>query len=385
MSDIQQLKSFTRVFHKSSEVTVNANTMYILLTGEVGVYKKEMAGNRRQVLSIRSGNYLTKAGQISSQDLLYIALTDVIIFEINKENAFEFLLLQPEYVMTLVKAICKPENMLNNLLKPPTEKAPADTIKANENTKIVPHAENMITNDEAQLFPEGHGDYQLPLADMNKDVLYEKEFECPICRHRFKTLAIKSYKLVPAGTDGDMRVRYKGIEPIYYDISSCPNCLFSAPKLNFPKAKKPKDFLNRKLDSLKPTLNLSSGFELDTYTVFAGYYLSLICAPLCFDNSQIITANLWMKLHRIYSDCSDDKMEKMAAEKALEAYMFSYQNLSIPLDQEPQLWLMIGEINYKLGNYKAARDFFFKVKTNKLSSKVQKDHVDDRINCLRGK
>lgn len=67
-----------------------------------------------------------------------------------------------------------------------------------------------------------------------KDFIYEKSFECPVCNKEFKDLVVKTGKARMVKQDKDLRPIFSGIDTIKYDIVSCPNCGYSALAKNFP-------------------------------------------------------------------------------------------------------------------------------------------------------
>lgn len=63
---------------------------------------------------------------------------------------------------------------------------------------------------------------------MEKDLIYDRAFDCPVCASKIKSKIMKSGKAKLVGTDSDLRPKYEGIDPIKYDVILCPKCGFSA-------------------------------------------------------------------------------------------------------------------------------------------------------------
>lgn len=55
-------------------------------------------------------------------------------------------------------------------------------------------------------------------------LLFEKSYQCPVCDKEFKSKTVRTGKAKLLGTDFDLRARYQGIDPLKYDIVSCPKC-----------------------------------------------------------------------------------------------------------------------------------------------------------------
>jgi len=61
-----------------------------------------------------------------------------------------------------------------------------------------------------------------------KDFLFEKTFECPVCYKTFKESKVKTGKARLVKQDKDLRPIYQGVDAGKYDITSCPHCGYSA-------------------------------------------------------------------------------------------------------------------------------------------------------------
>ena len=251
------------------------------------------------------------------------------------------------------------------------------------NANVAP-ASNETFFDNGKLFPDNHGDYVLPLSNNNESLVYTVVIKCPVCGLEFERLGIFSSKLRRKGTDPDSRERYVYIEPLYYEIITCPQCLLSADLRTFSEtAASMRDRLAKLVEPLKEFPNIKLGRERDTFSVFAGYYLSLLSAPLLHFNHQVKTGGLWLKLSRLYSDCNDEKMERFAIEKSFEDYQYANNNLRLNDQQTIQVSYVLGELNFKLGNLEAARNAFFEVKSNKTVTAVLKRQAENRMEEIR--
>lgn len=60
------------------------------------------------------------------------------------------------------------------------------------------------------------------------DYLFDKVYECPVCYGQIKARTMKVGKARLLHTDMDLRPVYENIEPIKYDVISCPHCGYSA-------------------------------------------------------------------------------------------------------------------------------------------------------------
>lgn len=61
-----------------------------------------------------------------------------------------------------------------------------------------------------------------------EDLLFDKSYQCPVCDKEFKSKTVRTGKAKLLGTDIDLRAKYQGIDPLKYDIVSCPKCGYTA-------------------------------------------------------------------------------------------------------------------------------------------------------------
>ncbi|MBR6159817.1 MAG: DUF2225 domain-containing protein [Lachnospiraceae bacterium] len=57
-----------------------------------------------------------------------------------------------------------------------------------------------------------------------KDVLFDKSAECPVCSKKFTYRAVKTGKARAIGQDPDLRPKYAKFDPAKYDVVVCPYC-----------------------------------------------------------------------------------------------------------------------------------------------------------------
>jgi hypothetical protein len=68
-----------------------------------------------------------------------------------------------------------------------------------------------------------------------------------------------------------------------------------------------------------------------------------------------------------------------AAQKSLEDYVYSYQNLRIGEKQMQNMRFVIGNLHYRVGDFNLAREYFFMIKTDKAASPLLVRRAEDRI------
>lgn len=64
--------------------------------------------------------------------------------------------------------------------------------------------------------------------EYERDAVFEKKYECPVCDAKFTQKAVRMGAIRPISTDTDLRRKYKHFDPIKYDIIACPKCGYAA-------------------------------------------------------------------------------------------------------------------------------------------------------------
>lgn len=68
-----------------------------------------------------------------------------------------------------------------------------------------------------------------------KDIVFERNYNCPVCERTFPSKSVKSGKAKLLGTDPDLRAKYDIIDPAKYDVVLCPRCGYAALSRFFDK------------------------------------------------------------------------------------------------------------------------------------------------------
>jgi uncharacterized protein (DUF2225 family) len=354
----------------------SSDSMYIVLQGIVGIFKNYQMLNEVQLSTIEPGSFFGEMslflgkGRVSTA----VATSEVIALEISRTNVLEIFSKQPEITYTLMQGLCRRIDALDTSNQFLNTEAKKDS------------ASKVMTSGSSPLFPEAHGNYILPIDNTPTDFLIEDTLKCPICGHKFSNFTVLVSKLLQESKDDDHRIRYKGVEPIYYEAVSCPNCLYSAMVDLFKDIEVTKRMAESLRETMSPyvgNIEMRTGKDRDTFTVFASYYLAILGAPQCFYEHQRITARLWRNLGRIYDDCSDERMMEYALGKSVEEYLYSYSHFDIEGKNMQQLCFVIGELKYKLGDLLKAREFLYAAMVNRDGNPVIKRQAEDRLETVK--
>lgn len=69
---------------------------------------------------------------------------------------------------------------------------------------------------------------------VEEDFLFLKSVSCPVCDNVFSTIMVKSGRVRRLEPDFDLRPRFKFIDTLKYDITSCGKCGYTALNKDFP-------------------------------------------------------------------------------------------------------------------------------------------------------
>lgn len=374
--------SSVRRYNKGAVITrdneASNGEMYIIIQGSAGIYKNYQTPNEVRSAVLETGGFFGEASLFlgKARNATLVALTDMLVLAITKQNINELFFSQPQLTYVIMDGLCRRLDQVNTAYEKLYFEAAKNMTQAGAQQQSA----------SSTLFPEGHGSYLLPIDNTKSEYLYEDTFTCPVCGQGFKSLIVLSSRLVADGTDNDLRVHYKDIEPMYYDIVTCPACYYSSLKDQFDDVMpRLRERVLTAIAPYKAGMAIKSAKDRDTFTVFAGYYLAILCAPVCISESQRVTASLWNKLARLYKDCNDQKMYEYATKKALEDYQYAYSNFDIFGKALQQICYILGDLHEKTGNLDEAKNYFFTAINEHDGTPVMRRMAEDRLDELKEK
>lgn len=164
-----------------------------------------------------------------------------------------------------------------------------------------------------------------------KDLIYDKTLECPVCGEKFPTKIVKTGKAKLLGTDDDMRPKYEGIDPVKYDVELCPACGYAALTRFFPNITSGQAKLIRENISQKVRLHPFNG-EIYTYEeAMERYKLALVNAVVkrakASEKAYICLKSAWVL--RGYTESlaeKDDAKDKKELKAQEEEYLQNAYN-----------------------------------------------------------
>jgi uncharacterized protein (DUF2225 family) len=403
MINITLLRDTTRLrkYSRGSIITGPGTdiAMFSILRGDVGVFTGYMTAKVERVSMLGAGAiYIEPSTEEGRRSVTTISLSDAVILPIEKSAVIDFMRSEPEIAIEIIKelsrksepAVSAPVSAMgrpsaDGLIAGKSDgrdkKAAVSAAGKKETVKTIAAAGQPAC--DFVLFPEGHGGTTLPMDNQDASILMDKTHTCPVCQQQFSAPYVRPSRLVIDSVDDDMRNHYKGIEPLYYDVLTCPHCYYSAMQDIFDKPERRRQDIAGSLSAIKDSMDAAFPALSDSDAVFARYYLALHSATVAFARNQYVTAKLLYILSRLYQDAGNEKMEEESSKRALDAFIATYENARLTPQQEQQVSVLLGELYLKQNDLKNATVFFNKAKMSGEKTSVLRRHAEDRIYDIR--
>lgn len=227
-----------------------------------------------------------------------------------------------------------------------------------------------------------------------KDLLYDKTFECPVCDSKFTSKVVKSGKARLERSDADLRPKYEGIDPVKYEVILCPHCGYAALGRYFNGLTSTQGKLIR--ENISKNVKLHS-YEGETYTYEEAeerFKLALACSMVkqarASERAYDCLKTAWVL--RGWQESLDEKAEGYAALKerlekeendflktALEGYMNAVSNESFPISgmDETTLDYLMAVLAARFEKYDVASKLVASILTSTTANARMKDKARD--------
>ena len=219
--------------------------------------------------------------------------------------------------------------------------------------------------------------------DLQSDLshlLYDKSVCCPVCGTTFTAKQIRFSKLKLAKHDPDLRMHYKQMDPILYNVFICPKCFYANLSQDFDK-----------ITSIKEPLSISTEERPDSSQLtelelaIENYKLVLQCLKK-LDSTPDKLARIYLYLAWLYEDAGKETIAKEMRQDALTYFKQAYSSFSDPnSSQIHQITYLVAELSSQLGNKKDAYDFFQRLVREKDTAPWLVKLARDRLYVLREK
>jgi len=282
------------------------NEMYIILKGEIGVFITSALGTLVQVATIGIGDFF---GEMAIFDNLprsasCIALEDTLVVAVNKDNLQEFLATCPEIARQML------ENMSGRIRKLDAELYQNNRFVKNRH---VPRFS----------FPtEYKGGHMVKAAYDESKYIVEYKQACPICGRAITVKGVKRNLLEERSFDTDCRISYRGCDPIWHEVISCPHCYYSNHYLKFFGINNFEFEVVEKLLQKEHRAVVESRLEKRSeFDFLVMHYLQAININEHINpGANVLIGNMWRNLYWLAKDVSDTEFAKYCALRVVKKY-----------------------------------------------------------------
>lgn len=135
-----------------------------------------------------------------------------------------------------------------------------------------------VYEDEKKTIAQDKDVKETPHIIKEEDYLFDKTYECPVCYQKIKARTMRTGRAKLVRTDIYLRPVYENIEPLKYEVISCPCCGYSVHSRYFG------GLTGLQIKAIRDTISISFRSpteEKPTYTyeeALGRYKLSLACA-----------------------------------------------------------------------------------------------------------
>ncbi len=187
-----------------------------------------------------------------------------------------------------------------------------------------------------------------------QEMIYEKDYECPMCKHNIRQKMVKASKNKLLEVEFDLNAQYEKVNPLYYEMVVCEMCGFA--QLN--KREEMPTLAEAKLINEKICNNFKGRKYSKYYTAqdaIDRYKLGLLNA-IVRNATEGEKAYIALKLGWVYRGIGNVVEEKRFLGEALKSFLNAYQKESFPIFelQEEVVCYLIAALSYRLEDYKQA-------------------------------
>lgn len=229
-----------------------------------------------------------------------------------------------------------------------------------------------------------------------KDLIYDKTLQCPVCDNKFTTKIVKTGKAKIIGTDFDLKPRYEGIDPVKYDVQLCPHCGYAALGRYFPAIGTGQAKLIKENISKNVQLNRYTGETYSYEEAMERYKLCLANAVVkrarTSEKAYICLKTAWLfrgYREELMSDAEQNeaKIEELKKEEenylqnALDGFAEARSTESSPICglDEHTVDYLLAQLYFHFKKY----DLSARLVSELLTSRTTSSHIKDKARDLK--
>lgn len=340
-----------------------ASAVYLILDGTV------IASQDEKGVSLGPGAILGDVAFFQEQEHFYAAVcaTDVKAMEMTKANIKDVFEKQPLIACSLLRELA--------MAVPKAGEMYFEQGVERLDRELAPSGDDLL--------PEGHPVFTDRVPASHNELLFATDVTCPICQTQFSAMRTRISRLQAAEHRPDFRAVYRNFEPNFYYVWVCPNCLFAYPERQYGRI--PQSAIRRGqayLEENPPRSSFVFDGQRTLDQVITSYYLALQTFEIVRATPEQ-WANLWLRLMWIYEDLGEKALMIKAAEEASKHFAESMSTTSRSAAGDQQLYIIMGELDLRLGKGGEAFRNFHGAATMTGGDPRYKRMASDRIQDLR--
>lgn len=221
------------------------------------------------------------------------------------------------------------------------------------------------------------------INNSGKENLFNKKIDCPVCQNKFEAKVNKAKKALITSKDSDLFIRYRVINPYFYEIWLCPHCGYAAIKTEFLSIKEiQKEKIINKITPRWTPRNYPDVY--DELIAIDRFKLALLTAVV-IGSKESTKAILSLKIAWMYRLLEKEEEEIQYLKKAIDGLSSTYYNEQLPvygLDQFSLLYL-IGELKRRVGENTEALKFFGELFVERNAPQKLKEMARDMKDLIK--
>lgn len=298
--------------------------MYIILQGTIGVYLTDATGRLTEVSRIQSGGFF---GEMSIFDKMprsasCIALEDSVCVSITKETLPQFLINCPDIVEQMLLSMSLRVRKMNEML---------------HHTKAFSAGQGGGT--PFDVMPEFFS-HRIEESRQDPQFLHACREECPVCGEQITVTRVRRNKLPTPLITPDQRVRYVDCEPLWYEVITCPHCLYSNYYLNFFNVSvENRESIRAILNEQYPTASKIYRYASSVDRVLLAYLQAIHLNEQLYAHDNTLLGLLWLHLYQLACSGDNSPLVDPCAQNAAQylCAAFDQDQITNPSDRYPLL------------------------------------------------
>lgn len=341
--------------------------MYLVLQGRVRLVENRFAADDRGAVIVEQGGFFGESALLGggTRERTAIAAELTVVLCIDRQELRELVKEQPALA----------ERILQHLRSRMAEQRRSPAAGAARRGR-----------------PDDAGDDFIPLVrfDEESPYLFTRTLTCPLCEVRFEVEAVRTSRLAIETRYPDFRVKYRGVEPLWYRYPVCPRCLYAGKRADFEVELT--EAVRQALS--EDTQGRKSKFGIFDFRVPRDASLAVTSARLaerCFEVAGKPTLDRALAaLHALwlYEDIGDKKQARAAMTRATDLYVQAYNEIDTRDNPklEQRIAYLIGWLSHRLYRNPDAMAYMLKAaKLNQKGDKAVTELVRDALPAIRSR